>query len=207
MPYGRVRTCCGARSHGPSPTRGTHCLNPAAGAPLTAVAVSSPVHDEPPTGTREVDKRTAVATAAARCGVAAQPRGRPGSKALRAPPPQAAESMERVAELEGAAAQAPGVTDASCGREAIASIGTRAAERLALAPLASRYKNAPNHRTSVARGDSASEAGTGIEPVMEDLQSSALPLGHPAGRSKGSGRARPAVHGRQPTPCTTSTPR
>jgi hypothetical protein len=34
----------------------------------------------------------------------------------------------------------------------------------------------------------ALEAGTGIEPVMEDLQSSALPLGHPAGeRAEGSG--------------------
>ena len=30
-----------------------------------------------------------------------------------------------------------------------------------------------------------SEAGTGIEPVMEDLQSSALPLGHPAGAGEG----------------------
>jgi hypothetical protein len=33
----------------------------------------------------------------------------------------------------------------------------------------------------LVRGVSVLEAGTGIEPVMEDLQSSALPLGHPAG--------------------------
>ena len=35
------------------------------------------------------------------------------------------------------------------------------------------------------------EAGTGIEPVMEDLQSSALPLGDPAGRAQRTHRSAP----------------